>query len=203
MLSKKFKPMSEGSLMLTSPRPALNSLSRCKFLDLGQKIILSSAYVCHCHMLGRPAFIKHKVLLVSRGFFGDVLDGPKWNPEEPQTSQGLIIFLQDQEKFVTMKWLSYFLRCHQVSSQSGLFLPPHIIVERAKKPLLWQKLRLKVHIMWWFQLNINCIQRPALRNSNYDIRKVTSDQKVTEQWTALAFFRTTWLELDLYSCEIK
>ena len=118
--------------MLTSPRPALNSLSRCKFLDLGQKIILSSAYVCHCHMLGRPAFIKHKVLLVSRGFFGDVLDGPKWNPEEPQTSEGLIIFLQDQKKFVTMKWVSYFLRCHQVSYQSGLFLPPHFIVERAK-----------------------------------------------------------------------
>ena len=132
MLSKKFKPISEGSLMLTSPRPALNSLSRCKFLDLGQKIILSSAFVCHCHMLGRPAFIKHKVLLVSRGFFGDVLDGPKWNPEEPQTSQGLIIFLQDQEKFVTMKWLSYFLKCDQVSYQSGLFLPNHFIVERAK-----------------------------------------------------------------------
>ena len=77
MLSKKFKPISEGSLMLTSPRPPLNSLSRCKFLDLGQKIILSSVFVCHCHMLGRPAFIKHKDLVVSRWFFGDVLGGPK------------------------------------------------------------------------------------------------------------------------------
>ena len=172
MLSKKLKPMSEGSLMLTSPRPALNSLSRCKFLDLGQKIILSSAFVCHCHMVGRPAFIKHKVLLVSRGFFRDLLDEPKWIPRLDiiSTGSGEICYNEGVVIFSLM-WPG-------VLSIRAL-LAPSFYSWTCKKPMVWQKLRLKVHIMWWFQLNINCIQRPALRNSNYDIRKVTSDQKLT------------------------
>ena len=203
MLSKKFKPLSKGSLMLTSPRPALNSLSRCRFLDLGQKIILSSAFVCHCHMLWRPAFMNHKVLLVSRRFFGDALDGLKRNPEKPETSQGLVIFLQDQEKFVTIKWLSYFFKCHQVSYQSGLFLPPHFIVDRAKNRCCDKSSDAKLILCDDFNYSSTAFSGLHWETQIMTLGKWQDDQKVTQQWTALTFFQTTWLELDLYSCEIK
>ena len=118
-------------------------------------------------------------------------------------SQGLILFLQDQEKFVSMKWLSYFLKCDQVSYQSGLLLPPNFIIERAKSRRCDKSLDLKFILCDDFDKISTAFSGLHWETQIMTLGKWQNDQKVTQQWTALAFFQTTWLELDLYSCEIK